>query len=72
MVKLNIDALRELSVPDRVRLAQALWDSIQPTTEQLPVTEEQKRVLDQRLRDHEADPSSAISWDELRSQLGIS
>lgn len=72
MVKLNIDALRELSVPDRVRLAQALWDSIQPTTEQLSVTEEQKRVLDQRLRDHEADPSSAISWDELRSRLGIS
>ena len=69
MVKIDMDAIRKLSVPDRVRLAQDIWDSLQPSAEQLPLTEAQRRIIGERLAEHDADPSTAISWDELRSRV---
>lgn len=69
MVKIDMDAVRQLSVPDRVRLAQDSWDSLQPSAEELPVTDAQARVIRERLAEHEADPASAISLDELKSRV---
>ena len=69
MVKIDMDAIRRLSVADRVRLAQDIWDSLQPSAEQLPVTEAQGRVIEQRLAEHDADPSTAITWDQLKSRI---
>lgn len=69
MVKIDMDAIRRLSIPDRVRLVQDIWDSLQPSAEELPVTEAQERIITQRLAEHDADPSTAISWDELESRI---
>jgi len=69
MVKIDMDAIRQLSVPDRVRLAQDIWDSLQPSAEELPVTESQRRVIEARVAEHDADPSTAISWDELQKRV---
>ena len=58
-----------MSVPDRVWLAQDIWDSLQPSAEELPLTESQRRVINERLAEHDADPSTAISWDELQKRV---
>ena len=69
MVKIDMDAIRQMSVPDRVRLAQDIWDSLQPSAEELPVTEAQRRIVNERLEQHDADSSTAISWDELQKRV---
>jgi putative addiction module component (TIGR02574 family) len=69
MVKLDIEAIRRLSVPERVQLVQDIWDTLQPTVEQLPLTEEQKAVVDRRLDAHRRVPSSAVPWDEVKARL---
>jgi putative addiction module component (TIGR02574 family) len=69
MVKIDMEAIMSLSVPERVRLAQDIWDTLQPTAEQLPLTEEQRRILDQRLEEHSRDPGSAVPWEELKARL---
>lgn len=69
MAKIDMDAIMRLSVAERVRLVQDIWDTLQPTAEDLPLTEEQKEVLDRRLEEHQADPDSALTWDEVKTRL---
>jgi putative addiction module component (TIGR02574 family) len=69
MVRIDMDAIKRLSVPDRVKLAQDIWDTLQLTAEELPLTEEQKRLLDRRLEEHRTDPSTAIPWEEVKARL---
>jgi putative addiction module component (TIGR02574 family) len=69
MVKIDMDAIRRLSVPERVRLVQDIWDSLQPTARDLPLTEEQQALIDRRLDDHRRDRESAVSWEELQTRL---
>ena len=57
-----------LPIDDRLRIVQALWDSIPAETE-VTVSPEQQRELDRRIAAHEADPSSAIGRDELERRL---
>ncbi len=58
-----------LSVLERMKLIEDLWDSISAETGALPLTEEQRREVDRRLDEHERDPSTAIPWEEARERL---
>lgn len=60
--------LMELTPEERIELAEDLWDSIGPR-ELPPLTPEQKEELDRRLAEHERDPSTAITWDEVKARL---
>lgn len=61
--------LLKLSEAERIQLAQDLWDSISERSDALPLTPEQVREFEQRLAEHEADPSSAVPWTEVRARL---
>jgi len=69
MVKIDMDSIKRLSVAERVRLVQDIWDTLQPTADELPLTEEQREMVDQRLEEHRRDPSSAIPWEEVRARM---
>ncbi len=61
--------VRKLSVSEKIRLAEDLWDAVAAEGETLPVPESHKRLLDERLAAHRRDPKSALSLDEFRSWL---
>ena len=67
----DFEALRRLSVPERLRLVGDLWDSIAEDApdEALPVTPELAAELDRRLAEHEANPDDVVSWGEVRARL---
>lgn len=69
MVKIDMDAIRRLSVAERVQLVQDIWDTLQPTAEDLPLTDDQREVLERRLAEHQADPVSAVPWETVRARL---
>ncbi len=60
--------LMELSPEERIELVQDLWDSIGPE-ELPPLTAEQKEELDRRYAEHLRDPSTAITWEEVKARL---
>jgi putative addiction module component (TIGR02574 family) len=71
MAKIDIEAIKRLPVPERVHLAQEIWDSLQPTAEELPLTEEQVQLIRQRLEEHQRNPDASIPWSEVKKRLGL-
>ncbi len=69
MSSVPIEELLKLSVAERIQLVEDLWDSIATDADAYPLTEAQKAELDRRLAEHEADPDSALPWEEVRERL---
>ena len=58
-----------LPVAERVRLVEAIWDSISAAPEALPLTESQKRELDRRLAEFEANSEEGSSLEEVFARI---
>jgi putative addiction module component (TIGR02574 family) len=69
MTKIKHSDILELSIPERLKLVQEIWESIREFPEEIPLTQEQKDELDRRLEEHRADPDSAIPWTVVREKL---
>ena len=59
----------ELSIPDRIRLVQAIWDSIREAPESIPVTDAERELLDRRLEAYYDDPNGGSPWADVRKRL---
>ncbi|NET62381.1 MAG: addiction module protein, partial [Symploca sp. SIO2E6] len=57
-----------LSIDDRIWLVQALWDSISAELEQLKLIEAQQQELSRRIADHQINPQSVVSWEDIKAQ----
>jgi len=69
MVKLDMEEIRKLSVTERLALVEEIWDSISDDPGSVPISERQLAEARRRLASHDADPSSAIPWDQAEKQL---
>jgi putative addiction module component (TIGR02574 family) len=65
----GIEELRSLPVAERIQIVEDLWDSIAEDSGGLQLNEAQKRELDRRLDDFEANPSAGAPWDQVRSAM---
>lgn len=59
----------KLSVAERIQLVEDIWDSIAAEPEALSLSEEQRRELDRRLADQEANPGVGRPWAEVKARL---
>ena len=56
-----------LSPSDRLQLIEALWDTL--SEEDIPVTPEERALLDERLADLEKNPGAQSPWPEVKARL---
>lgn len=63
------EELLELSAAERLELVEELWDSIADDDEALAPTEEQRRDLERRLAEADADPTGGSPWEEVRNRI---
>lgn len=68
---LNVD-ISQLSVSERIQLAEDLWDSILTDTNAVILSEEQKQELDRRLETHRQNQNQGSTWEEVKQRLGFS
>ncbi|MEL7224763.1 MAG: addiction module protein [Cyanobacteria bacterium P01_D01_bin.36] len=61
--------IEQISIAERIQLAEDLWDSILDKPNKLPVTTEQKTVLEQRLENHTQSPENVSSWQAVKDRL---
>ena len=58
-----------LSVDEQIEYVQSLWERIAASPEQVPVPEWHREILDERLKDYEANPNAGESRDVARDRL---
>ena len=61
--------IQELSQSERIILAQELWDSVAADQGAVEVSDEQKKLLDQRLKSFEISPDEGSSWSDVKSRI---
>ena len=68
-IELPPPGFEDLSIEEKIDYVQSLWRHIAADVDRVPLTEWQKRLLDQRLTAYEKDPQAGVSWEELRERL---
>ena len=58
---------KKLSPGDRLELIAELWDTLESAD--LPVTAEERAILESRMADLDANPSAQESWQDARASL---
>ena len=64
-----VEAFRKLSAEERARLVEELWDEVARELEQEPLSAAHRRLLDERIRQHDENPSDVEDWEAARDDL---
>ena len=65
----TLNQIVALDIQDRIRLVQGILDSIAAEQVDTDVTEPQKRELDRRIDDYEANPDEVMTWAEVKASI---
>ena len=60
---------KSLSISDRIRLVEEIWDTIAEENETLELTDAQKCELDRRLEWTSNNPGQGRTWDEIKAEF---
>ncbi len=57
-----LEEILQLSVPERLRLVEEIWDTISDAPEELPLSEAQREEIERRLEAYEQRPEDGRPW----------
>lgn len=69
MGEMSISELLKLPVAERIKLVEAIWDSIAAAPEALQLTDAEREELDRRWIAYERDPSLGSPWADVRARI---
>ncbi|MEM7715893.1 MAG: addiction module protein [Cyanobacteria bacterium P01_A01_bin.68] len=65
----TLNEIVTLKVEDRIRLVQAIWDSIAAEEAYPKLTEEEKQEIDNRIAESDANPDNVMTWEEIKDSI---
>jgi putative addiction module component (TIGR02574 family) len=69
MKPIRLSDVLELPVNERLKLVEAIWNSIAETPDALELTEGQRAELDRRLDEYEKNPEAGSPWSEVKARI---
>lgn len=60
---------KNLSISERIRLVEEIWDTIAHENEAFELTDAQKRELDRRIETARKNPGQGRTWDEIKAEF---
>lgn len=63
------DSIFNLSAAEKLQLVEDLWDDLASSPEAIPVHDWQREELDRRKTKHAGDPTSGLSWEEVKQNI---
>ena len=67
--KMQQYGIDKLSDEEKLGLVEEIWESMEEPVKGMSLTEAQKQELDRRVAHYEAQPESALTWDELKQRV---
>ena len=62
-------SFRHLPADEQLRLLHELWDQLAADASALELTPEQRTELERRHEEHLADPSTAMTWEQVKREI---
>ncbi len=62
------DAL-DLSIPERIQLVEDIWDTIAIKADAVGLTEEEKKIIDERLKAYHQNPNLGSPWQDISKRI---
>ena len=59
----------DLSVDEQIEYLQSLWDRVTAAAAKVPVPAWHTEIIRKRVAELEADPDSAVPWDQAREEI---
>jgi len=64
-----VEEIKNLSESEKWLLFNDLWDELAQNPHTIELSEEQKKVLDERYQEFLANPEEGIPWDEAKARI---
>jgi putative addiction module component (TIGR02574 family) len=58
-----------LSIPERIQLVEDIWDTIAAKADSVELTEEEKRIVDDRLEAYHRNPDAGSPWKDVFKRI---
>ena len=58
-----------LSIPERIQLVEDIWDTIAAKADSVELTEEEKRIVDDRLEAYHRNPDVGSPWEDVFKRI---
>lgn len=69
MKKLTATDTLDLSVPERIQLVEDIWDTIAVKADSVELTEEDKKIIDERLEAYHQNPDLGSPWENVFKRI---
>jgi putative addiction module component (TIGR02574 family) len=69
MSEISKSDILSLSVPERIQLAEDIWDSVTEVPESIQLTGPETEELERRLRAYHEDPNVGSPWESVKQRL---
>jgi putative addiction module component (TIGR02574 family) len=66
---MSISELLKLPVAERIRIVEALWESIAAAPQSLELSDAERDELDRRWEAFQRDPSLGSPWSEVKARI---
>ena len=64
-----LEEIAKLSSEEKLQLVEEIWDDLIEHSEDIPLTEAQKKELDRRLDEYEKNPENVLTWKEVKASI---
>jgi putative addiction module component (TIGR02574 family) len=69
MKNIKVTDTLKLSIPERIQLVEDIWDTIASETESIELTENEKKIIDERLEAYHKNPDEGSPGDEVYKRI---
>jgi len=69
MKKISATDTLDLSIPERIQLVEDIWDTIAAEAQSVELTEDEKRLIDERLESYHRTPDLGSPWEDVYKRI---
>lgn len=69
MKKMSATDTLNLSIPERIQLVNDIWDSIVAEADSVELTDDEKRIIDERLEAYHKNPDLGSPWKDVYKRI---
>ncbi|MBM4137091.1 MAG: addiction module protein [Nitrospira sp.] len=69
MKKITATDTLTLSIPERIQLVEDIWDTIAAEGQSIELTEDEKRIIDERLEAYHRNPDLGSPWEDVYKRI---